>query len=237
MSIAIKHGMRAMLLFGLTGCSQSETPNSKQTPSTQPQTNSVLRVWNFDEDKFGELPPGWVRAETNPTQAVVNWQVIGDPTAPSPQKVFSLTRTQNTGGTFNLAIAQDVSIADLDLSVKMKANNGDEDQGGGLIWRCQDASNYYVCRLNPLESNFRVYRVVAANRTQLGSADVKADSREWVAIRAVMVRDHIVCYLNNDKLLEVFDDTFKNAGMIGLWTKADATSSFDDLTLAKPNRE
>src|SRR5262249_10493733 len=122
-----------------------------------------------------------------------------------------------------------------DLSVKMRANTGKEDQGGGLIWRVKDENNYYICRNNPLESNFRVYKVVNGKRTQFDSADVKTEAGQWHTMRAVMGGDRIACYLDGKKLLEAKDDTFKDAGMIGFWTKADAASSFDDLAVRPPS--
>ncbi len=114
---------------------------------------------------------------------------------------------------------------------KIKANSGKEDQGGGLIWRCKDENNYYVCRINPLEGNFRVYKVVDGKRKQLESVTLDAASGKWYQVRAVMVADKIECYVDGKKHLAATDDTFPQAGMIGLWTKADASSSFDNLAV------
>jgi len=108
--------------------------------------------------------------------------------------------------------------------------DGEHDRGGGVIWRAKDENNYYVCRMNPLETNFRAYKVVDGKRKQLGSAEVKTESGKWYDLRVVMVGDHIQCYLAGERLLEVRDDQFKDAGVVGLWTKADASSSFDDFT-------
>jgi uncharacterized membrane protein YkoI len=189
------------------------------------------QVWNFDKDATGKLPEGWSIRETHPSKQKAVWEVTADPTAHSKPNVLSLVKTENTGGTFNLIVADKTSCKDLDLSVRMKANSGKEDQGGGLIWRAKDENNYYICRNNPLESNFRVYKVVNGRRTQFDSADVTTEPGKWYTLRATMVGDRITCYLDGKKLLEAKDDTFKDAGMIGFWTKADAASSFDDLVV------
>ncbi len=192
------------------------------------------RRWTFDRDRVGAAPAGWTIEQNNPTRAMARWTVEPDPTAPGKPNVLTV-RTENGNATFNLAIVNDASYKDLDLSVRVRARTGKDDQGGGLLWRVQDANNYYICRINPLESNYRVYKVVDGKRVQLQSAEAKTEAARWYALRVVMIGDHITCFLDGRKLLDVKDDTFKNAGRIGLWTKADASSSFDDLT-ARPVR-
>lgn len=189
------------------------------------------RSWNFDKDEADKLPEEWMVRMTNPKGSLAKWHVTADPNAPSPPNVMTLVETKESGGTFNLLINDDTSYKDLDLSVKIKANSGKQDQGGGLIWRVTDQDNYYICRINPLEDNFRVYKVVEGKRTQLESAGVKLEAGKWYTLRAVMVGDQIACFLDGKKMLEARDDTFKGAGNIGLWTKADAASSFDDLAV------
>ena len=145
--------------------------------------------------------------------------------------MFALTKTENHNGTFNLAIADNRRFKDIDLTVKVKAVTGEEDQGGGPMWRCKDEDNYYVCRFNPLEGNFRVYYVKNGRRKQLDSASVRTDPGEWYTVGVRMERNRIACYLDGRKYLEVQDDTFTSDGMIGLWTKADAVTYFDNLQL------
>ena len=198
-----------------------------------PGPKAAAVAWNFDRDSVGGVPRGWLIAQTNPADSPALWKVVADPTAPSPGHVLALTRTNDYGHTFNLAMAEGSSLADLDLTVKVKAVRGAEDQGGGLIWRCRDEDNYYICRFNPLESNYRVYFVKEGRRKQLDSVEVKTEVGKWYNVRATMVGHQIVCYLDGRKMLEVRDDTFTEAGMVGLWTKADAVTSFDDLVVTE----
>ncbi|MBA3257018.1 MAG: DUF1080 domain-containing protein, partial [Pyrinomonadaceae bacterium] len=102
--------------------------------------------------------------------------------------------------------------------------------GGGVVWRARDAKNYYIARYNPLEGNYRVYKVEDGRRTQLGTSDVKR-SEGWHTLRVTMTGERIECYFDGRKYLDVSDSTFKSAGKIGLWTKADAQTHFDDLTV------
>jgi hypothetical protein len=177
--------------------------------------------------KVGELPNGWKAAKTHEGDGSV-WKVLDDSTAPGG-KAIAQTSPDGPKPLFNLCIAEETKFTDVDISVSLKANAGKIDQGGGLIWRCQDADNYYVARWNPLEDNFRVYKVEKGNRTQLGTADVKQPGDKWHVLRVVQKGGDIQCYLDGKLYLEVKDGTFSKAGKIGLWTKADAQTSFAEL--------
>jgi len=195
----------------------------------------LTSAWSFDDRKLvGKLPDGWRVAQTTPAEPPARWEVIADSGAPSRPQVFSLTRSRSPEQTFNLAIAEWTSYKNVELKVQAKAVDGKTDQGGGLIWRCQDENNYYICRFNPLESNYRVYKVVGGKREQLASARVETQPGRWYRLRVVMLDDHILCYLDGQRLLDVRDSTFKDAGKIGLWTKADAVTSFDNLEVSAP---
>ncbi len=176
------------------------------------------RSWTFEGDEPGSIAKGF-RGE------VGRWEVV----ATSEGNVLA-QKAENPDATFNVALVSGTSAKDLDLSVRLKAIAGKEDRGGGLVWRAKDARNYYIARYNPLEDNFRVYKVVDGKRTMF--QDAKAPSKDgWRAIRVVMKGDHIECYLDGSKLLDVRDSTFPDGGAVGLWSKADAQSQFDDLTL------
>ncbi len=178
-------------------------------------------IWNFDTTKPGDLPEGF-------TNEVGEWRVLVDETAPSKPNVLAQL-AKGSGSTFNLTLISGTDYKDVDLSVKMKAIAGKEDQGGGLAWRAKDAKNYYVARYNPLEDNYRVYKVEKGRRRQLQTADIKHTSG-WHTLRVVMQREHIECYYDGQKYLDAKDSTFPDAGKIGLWTKSDAQSHFDNLT-------
>lgn len=104
-----------------------------------------------------------------------------------------------------------------------------EDPGGGPIWRAKDADNYYVSRWNPLENNFRVYYVKDGRRVQLATADIKTDPGKWHEIEIEHVGNNIVAEFDDEKVIEIEDSTFSQGGMVGLWTKADASTAFDDF--------
>jgi len=178
--------------------------------------------WNFDKDAPGKIAAGW-------TNATGTWEVVADPTAPSKPNVLAQASSNHSGSYFNVAVANEPSLKDVSLAVRSRAVAGREDQGGGLVWRYRDIGNYYIARQNNLEDNFRVYKVVDGRRIQLGSADVTAKTGTWHDMTIAMAGNHIQCFFDAKKYLDVTDDTFKEAGKIGLWTKADAQTHFDDF--------
>ena len=121
------------------------------------------------------------------------------------------------------------SFQDLDLSVKFKAVSGNIDRAGGLVFRLKDPNNYYIVRANALENNYRLYHVVNGRRSQFAGANLKVTSGEWHELRVEAVGNKITCYYDGSHKIEATDETFKDAGNVGLWTKADSVTSFDDL--------
>jgi hypothetical protein len=113
--------------------------------------------------------------------------------------------------------------------VKFKAVSGEVDRAAGMVFRLKDANNYYIVRANALEGNYRLYHVVKGRRVQFAGANVKVASGEWHELRVECVGNHITCYYDNEKKIDATDETFKEAGKVGLWTKADSVTYFDDL--------
>ena len=110
-----------------------------------------------------------------------------------------------------------------------KAVSGNIDRAGGLVFRLKDPNNYYIVRANALENNYRLYHVVNGRRSQFAGANFKVTSGEWHELHVEAVGNKITCYYDGNNKIEAIDDTFKDAGKVGLWTKADSVTSFDDL--------
>ncbi len=185
--------------------------------------------WSFDDAAVGKVPEGWSSAKTGKGPGCV-WKVIDDESAPSGAHVLAQTSSKGPGRLFNLCVCDETALTDVDIRVSFKAVKGEIDQGGGPVWRFKDENHYYIARVNPLEKNFRVYKVAKGKRTQLGSSDVEAPAGKWHVIRVVQKGNRIQCYLNGKRRLDVKDDTFTGQGKVGLWTKADAVTSFDNFT-------
>ena len=120
----------------------------------------------------------------------------------------------------------------MEVTVAFKSVEGEIDQGGGIVWRYQDADNYYIARMNPLEENYRFYKVVDGKRTQLATREgLSVPAGEWHTLEIEHEGNKIECELDGEDILEFEDDTFQEAGRVGLWTKADAQTYFDNFAV------
>jgi phosphoglucomutase len=181
------------------------------------------KAWTFDTDNTGAIAKGFVNE-------VGKWEVVADNTAPSKPNVLAQL-AKSSGPTFNITLVNDTKYKDVDITVKMKAIAGKTDQGGGIVWRAKDAKNYYVARFNPLEDNYNLYHVVNGRRSEIKGSKVKS-SPGWHTLRVTMTGDHIQCYLDGKQHLDAKNSTFKEGGKIGLWTKSDAQTHFDNLEVS-----
>ena len=205
--------------------SSYEAPAESPAP---PQSPGASFTYNFDSDSVGAAPAKFHGARTGQgTEG--KWAVMADATAPSKPNVVAQTSTDSTDYRFPLLIADEGSFKDLELSVRFKAVSGEVDRAAGLVFRLKDANNYYIVRANALEDNYRLYHVVAGNRRQFAGANFKVTSGEWHELRVECVGNKIICYYDGVKKIEATDETFKDAGKVGLWTKADSVTYFDDL--------
>jgi len=184
--------------------------------------------YNFDSDSAGQLPQKFHSALTG-SGSEPKWTVMADPSAPSKPNIVAQMSTDKTDYRFPLLIADEGSFRDLELSVRFKAVSGNIDRAGGLVFRLRDPNNYYIVRANALENNYRLYHVVNGRRSQFAGANLKVTSGEWHELRVEVVGNKITCYYDGNKKIESTDDTFRDAGKIGLWTKADSVTYFDDL--------
>ena len=178
---------------------------------------------NFDTAETGKPPSGWTATQTGSGSA--KWAVVQDASAPSTPNVLK----QSGQATYPVCLKDDTSIKDGFVEVKFKAISGKEDQAGGLIWRAKDANNYYVARANALEDNVTIYHTINGRRTEKKRSNMKVPTNQWHTLRVDFQANHFTVTFNGQKALEWDDETFKDPGKVGVWTKADSVTLFDDF--------
>ena len=142
--------------------------------------------------------------------------------------------TYRGGAAFGWAVLPETSLRDGFVQARFKPIAGREDQAGGVVWRWRDADNYYVARANALEDNVRLYHVVKGTRLQFAGWNGKVSSGVWHSLRVDAKGDHFEVYWDEKKVIDAHDSTFSEPGKVGVWTKADSVTLFDDLTIS-PN--
>ncbi len=169
------------------------------------------------------------RAGATTVGGIARWRVVEGAGAPAGKRVIQLFETKNRGEVFNLLLRDLPAPADVAIAVRLRADAGFDDRGGGLVWRAKDEQSYYLCRWNPLEKNLRAYCVKEGRRIQLQSVSIEADPAAWHDLSVTMKGRVIEVAFDGRPAISCSDLTCAEAGRVGLWTKADARSSFDDL--------
>ncbi len=217
----------SLAFFISASCSETTKNEKPVSKSLNPTEISITldTIINFENNEAGNIIKGFTQTSTGKAQTI-RWKI----TEENGNKIAFQT-AKNRGEYFNLLILKKSGYKNFTANVKIKAVSGKEDQGGGIVWRYIDDNNYYTARYNPLENNFRLYRVVNGHRRQIKSSRSNIKRGEWFTMKIEMNGNKIVCSLNGKKLIETTDNTFRKTGKIGLWTKADAQTYFDDLTI------
>jgi hypothetical protein len=192
----------------------------------------------FDQDSPNEQAKDFLTDLTGQGKPG-NWIVIADASAPSKPNVLAQVDPDSTSYRFPVCIYDQLQAQDVQVSVKIKPVSGSEDQAAGIVWRYKDTNNYYIVRANALEDNVVLYKVQNGKRTDLPLKGVgrtygkktEVPSGQWSSFSVKATGNLFEVSFNGQKLFEVEDNTFPAAGKIGLWTKADSVTYFDDLLI------
>ncbi len=192
------------------------------------------RLLTFEAEKVGQPPAGWTCTITGEGTPV--WQVMADPTAPSPPRVL-VQAGRVPRPSFPLCLWEGARVRDGFVEVKFKPVSGEVDRAAGVVWRARDAAHYYLCRANALEANVVLYKVENGRRTPLAplgrpgsyGVEAKVPSGAWQTLRVEFEGARFHVFLEGRELFQVEDPTFPEAGRVGLWTKADSVTVFDDF--------
>ena len=179
---------------------------------------------NFDSVDPGKAPAGWTATKTGTGEP--KWTVEKDDSAPSKPGVLR----QSGQAAYPLCVLDGASLMDGFVEVQFKPVSGEEDQAGGVVWRYKDATNYYIARANALEGNVRIYHFVNGKRTQFKVANLKVESGQWHTLRVAFKGSAFKVIFNGKHLFDAEDTTIKDAGKVGVWTKADSVTLFDDFS-------
>jgi hypothetical protein len=192
---------------------------------------------SFESNQIGAAPEGWTPTLTGSGDP--KWTIESDETAPSKLKVLK----QSGRATYPLILKNDTNIKDGFVEMKFKAIAGSQDRAAGIVWRARDANNYYVARANALEDNVVLYKTVNGVRSALDivgrkggyGVDVPVPANTWHNLRVDFKDSRFSVSFNGKQSFEVEDSTFTDAGKVGLWTKADSVTLFDEVTYGEKN--
>src|SRR5258706_8987929 len=211
----------------------SDVPPAPTPSATTDSKPSTPGKYSFDADGAEGPPTGFAFGRTGSGKPG-RWVVRAVADAPSSPNVLAQVDADSTDYRFPVAVANEPSLRDVRLSVRCKPVSGKVDQACGLVFRYRDQDNYYVTRANALENNVRLYHVVKGDRRQFAGWNGTVSSGAWHSLRVDAKGDHFEVYWEDKKVIDSHDGTFGDAGKVGVWTKADSVTYFDDL-VAAPN--
>jgi hypothetical protein len=227
------------VMLSTAGCSESLAEKDVDPPPVRPDRTPAKRV-SIDFEKYepGKTPADFTASLTG-GGGEVKWVIEFDAGSPAGPKVLAQTSTDKTNKRYPVCVYNDFAAKDVDVSVRFKTISGEVDQAAGIVWRYRDKDNYYVVRANALENNVVLYKTQDGVRSDLkikGKASgygVKAEvpKGQWSTMKVSALGNSFVVSLNGKPLFEVVDDTFADAGHVGLWTKADSVTHFDALLI------
>ena len=179
---------------------------------------------NFDDATPGKSPTGWTATMTGSGKP--KWTVEKDASAPSKPNVLK----QSGEATYPVCLKNEPGIKDGFVEVKFKPIAGKEDQAGGVVWRAKDADNYYIARANALEDNVTIYHTIKGRRVAFKNVNHPVKSGVWHTLRVDFQGNQFTVTFDGKKVIEATDAQIADAGMVGVWTKADSVTLFDDFS-------
>lgn len=204
-------------------------PPQQNAPKSVAPTFSQKKSFNFDNDQVGAIP-SYLKADKTGRGTRSEWQVEADPTAPSPPNVLAQTSDEKVQVHFPLAILSDEKYKDLNATVSFKTVSGILDQSGGIIFRFNDANNYYLFRASAVDNNVVLYKYVSGTSTPIASTSMTVSAGSWHTLTVVAVGESIEGYFDGKRVIEARDATFL-IGSVGLRTKADSVTYFDNFLI------
>ena len=233
-----KFTLLALSFLMLISCGETKSNDVKSKTNKKNNSNSVVKSLNsdttftFENCEVNKIPSEWSQFYTGVSH-VTEWKIVDD----NGNKVLAQLSEEDIRGHFNEVVFNGMEVKNVELSVKVKGIKGERDQGGGFVWRFIDANNHYIVRANPLENNVVLYKMENGVRTDLPlvgkgktyGVEVPKLGSGWNNLKLTVVDNLFTVYLNDKEIFQVKDTTFPNAGKVGLWTKADAVSYFDNF--------
>jgi hypothetical protein len=192
---------------------------------------SITETATFDSSALGRLPAGW-------TASAPRWQVMKDPSAPTPPYVLAHIPSAQNPAVSPVALLEKPALQDGEVSVKFKPLSGRPDQCAGLVWRYQDENNYYFVRADVAAKNVVMYKVENGKRIPLAPRGRPAASypvkhvvtpNDWSILKVTFNGPVFSVYYDHRRIFRVEDGTFSNSGKVGLWARASSAAYFDNF--------
>jgi hypothetical protein len=217
-----------MVLWGLLACAYCLTDGTVGRTATD--STGREKQWTFDDASPGTLPETFSIGTLFDGRPAGEWRILITNRAKSSSQVLAQVGAKGADLAYKLVLLDGTDSSNVDLEVSFLPVSGKADLGGGLIWRARDDRNYYLLRASAVEQNIRLYRVVKGTRQLLKNHNRSIGPSGWHTLRVIQYGCEMQIRYDNEPLFQLCEQTF-DQGRVGLWTKSDAVTYFDDLRL------
>jgi hypothetical protein len=187
------------------------------------------KLWNFDDAAPGTLPRAITVGTLFDGRPAGEWKVLITNRAKSASQVLAQLTSKGADQAYKLVLIDGTTSSNIDVEVSFLPVSGKADLGGGLIWRARDDRNYYLLRASAIEQNIRLYRVVKGARQLIKNYN-RNIGQSWHTLRVIQQGCEMQIRYDDEPLFQLCESAL-DRGRIGLWTKSDAVTYFDDLQL------
>ena len=215
-----------LLVLGFSAAGAEITLDFNRFPTGETPTN-------FSSTLIGSGLPG-------------NWKIIADavPAAFSPlmpqmtpttsvatRHVLAQLSQDPTDEHFPMLVYDGAAFKNFKATTEFKIVSGAAEQMAGIVFRYQNASNFYVVRASALGHNLRFYKVVNGLRGNILGPDLNITTNVWHTLSVQCDGDQILFWYDGQLASPPLEDTSFSEGKIGFWTKSDAVSYFANTTI------
>ena len=99
-----------------------------------------------------------------------------------------------------------------------------------MIWRFKDGETYYIARANALENNVSLYHVGNGRRITIKYVNAPVATNQWHLLRVEFSGKTINVIFDGKRYMGLEDKQISGSGAVGVWTKADSATAFDDFS-------
>ena len=207
----------SLFLLALAGCSADPSPYLQTDGgANNAAQRGETRRFDFQAAAPGALPTDFINV-------LGSWSV-----ADGPDGRALTQHGEYESPDFPRIVLRDVAFTNVRVKVRCAMQGGETDRACGLMFRFRDSDNYYIVRANALEDNVRLYKVVGGERRQFGEKAMSVVSNVWHTLEATAEGQRIRILYDNQTIIDANDGEL-TTGKVGLWTKADSLTAFDDF--------
>lgn len=177
-----------------------------------------------------DVPPAAFDLDPLGESARARWHVVQDATAAAGFAIEQMRAPTNADSA--LAISKAASLRNVDVSLRLKAISGFEDQAGGVALRLVAPDTYYLVQVDVRRDRVLFQRVTGGVSEDIVGVDADIASDAWHTLNVRAMEDEFVITLDGVWMFTAFDKSLSQGGHFALWTNVHGITRFESISIA-----